>query len=86
MQCFAFYTVNKFPITSAQNWLKINSLFAKLAIQPVLMIMFTLMMVNFFMTNSGNGREDLRLMTNELSEHGTKGSVMVSGQYSSHFF
>ena len=48
--------------------------------------MLTLVMVIFFMTNSGNGREDLRSMTNELSEHGTNGSVVVSGQYSSHFF
>ncbi len=51
-----------------------------------LTLTITLVMTIFLTTNSANGSEDFNSMTNELSEHGTNGSEVLCGQYSSHFF
>ena len=85
MQCFVLYRVKRIPHSNIRTIL-VENLLSVLLKLAYTMIMLTLLMVIFFMTNSGKGREDLRSMTYELSEHGTNGFVVVSGQYSSHFF
>ena len=80
-------------VTKQQNiilFFSLNSRFSEIRSHIVTlqlsMIIPTFVIVIFFTMKFGKERDDLSLMTNELNEHGTKGFVVVSGQYSSHFF